>query len=107
ALDQRGGVSFSFRLAQVPASAIELALVRLDDGSTVQTFSPAIPAAGDVASVSWDGLVNGQPAPDGRYAFRIAAVASSGARSVNAAPGDLRRDAFDLRPALFPVRGKH
>jgi hypothetical protein len=107
ALDQRGGVSFSFRLGAVPASAIELTLVRLDDGSTVQTFSPAVPADGDVARVSWDGLVNGQPAPDGRYAFRLAAVAAGGQRSVNAAAGDVRRDAFDLRPALFPVRGPH
>ncbi len=107
ALDQRGGVSFSFRLGGAPASAVELTLVRLDDGTTVQTFSPAVPAAGDVAHVSWDGLVNGQPAPDGRYAFRLAAVAAGGARSVNAAAGDLQRDAFDLRPALFPVRARH
>jgi hypothetical protein len=107
ALDQRGGVSFSFRLGSVPAATIELTLVRLDDGSTVQTFSPAIPASGDVGTVSWDGLVNGQPAPDGRYAFRMAAVAAGGARSLNAAAGDLQRDAFDLRPALFPLRAKH
>ena len=107
ALDQRGGVTFQFRLGSVPATSIELSLVRLDDGSTVETFSPAIPASGEIAQVSWDGTVGGQPAPDGRYAFRIAAVSASGARSVNAANGDLQRDAFDLRPALFPVRGKH
>src|SRR4051794_15013633 len=70
ALDQRGGVTFSFRLGDVAANAIELTLVRLDDGTTVQTFSPAIPQPGEVATVSWDGMLNGQPAPDGRYAFR-------------------------------------
>jgi murein DD-endopeptidase MepM/ murein hydrolase activator NlpD len=107
ALDQRGGVGFSFRLGTVQATSIELTLVRLDDGSTVATFSPAIPASGEVGHVSWDGLVGGQSAPDGRYAFRMSAVSASGARSVNAPAGDLQRDAFDLRPALFPVRGKH
>jgi hypothetical protein len=107
ALDQRGGVSFSFRLGTVEATSIELSLVRLDDGTVVQTFTPTIPAAGEVARVTWDGTIGGQPAPDGRYAFRMAAVSASGARSANAATGDLQRDAFDLRPALFPVRGRH
>jgi murein DD-endopeptidase MepM/ murein hydrolase activator NlpD len=107
AFDERGGVSFSFRLGAVPASSITISLVRLDDGSVVQTFSPAIPASGEVAQVAWDGMAGGQDAPDGRYAFRMEAISSSGAKSVNAAAGDLQRDAFDLRPALFPVRGAH
>ena len=107
ALDHRGGVSFSFRLGSVPATSIELSLVRLDDGSTVQTFSPAIPAQGTVARVAWNGTVGDQAAPDGRYAFRMVAVSASGARAVNAPAGDLQRDAFDLRPAVFPVRGRH
>ena len=107
ALDQRGGVSFSFRTGSVAPVSLQLALVRLDDGATIQTFSPAIPAAGETATVAWNGLVDGQPAPDGRYAFRLEAVSASGAKAANAAAGDLRRDAFDLRPALFPVRGTH
>jgi murein DD-endopeptidase MepM/ murein hydrolase activator NlpD len=107
ALDQRGGVSFSFRLGAVSATSIELSLVRLDDGAIIQTFSPAIPATGEIARVSWNGMIGSQPAPDGRYAFRMAAVSASGARTVNAPTGDVRRDAFDLRPAVFPVRGKH
>jgi murein DD-endopeptidase MepM/ murein hydrolase activator NlpD len=107
ALDQRGGVSFSFRFGTVAPTTLQLTLVRLDDGATIQTFSPAIPGAGEVGTVAWNGLVDGQAAPDGRYAFRLEAVSASGAKAVNAAAGDLRRDAFDLRPALFPVRGRH
>ena len=43
----------------------------------------------------------------GRYAFRL--IASNGAAPRHRAPptDDSSRDAFDLRPALFPVRGKH
>jgi hypothetical protein len=107
AMGQRGGVTFSYRFSGVPATSIELTLVRLDDGAVIQTFSPWIPASGQVATVSWNGLVGGQQAPDGRYAFRLTALAAGGAKALNAAGGDLRRDAFDLRPALFPVRGKH
>jgi murein DD-endopeptidase MepM/ murein hydrolase activator NlpD len=107
ALDQRGGVTFAFRVGGVPATAVELSLVRLDDGSAVKTFAPWVPASGQVGTVSWDGMVDGREAPDGRYAFRLTAVAGGGAKALNAAPGDLQRDAFDLRPALFPVRGRH
>ena len=107
AIDQRGGVTFSFRLGSVPAASVAINLVRLDDGAVIQTFNPAVPATGETATVSWDGLIGDQPAPDGRYAFRMEAVASGGAKAVNAAAGDIQRDAFDLRPALFPVRGTH
>jgi murein DD-endopeptidase MepM/ murein hydrolase activator NlpD len=107
ALDQRGGASFSFRLGAVPATSIDLKLVRLDDGAVIETYTIPIPAAGDVATVSWNGMIGSQAAPDGRYAFRMVAVSSSGAQSVNAPAGDVTRDAFDLRPAVFPVRGKH
>ncbi len=107
AIDQRGGVTFSFRLGSVPAASVSVNLVRLDDGAVIQTFNPAVPTSGDVARVSWDGMIGDQPAPNGRYAFRMEAVAAGGAKAVNAAAGDIQRDAFDLRPALFPVRGRH
>jgi murein DD-endopeptidase MepM/ murein hydrolase activator NlpD len=81
--------------------------VRLDDGSAVETFSPAVPASGTTVRVGWDGLVDGKAAVAGRYAFRLTATSASGVKAVNAAPGDARRDAFDLRPALFPIMGAH
>jgi hypothetical protein len=107
AIDQRGGVSFSYRLSDVPASGVQITLVRVADGSTVKTWEPAPAALGDVGRVSWNGLAGADPAADGRYAFRMVATAATGARAQNAAGGDARRDAFDLRPAIFPVRGKH
>jgi murein DD-endopeptidase MepM/ murein hydrolase activator NlpD len=107
AIGQRGGVTFSYRLSGAPASSLQLALVRLDDGAVIQTFSPWIPSSGQVATASWNGLVDGQEAPEGRYAFRLTVLAADGAKALNAAPGDVSRDAFDLRPALFPVRGRH
>ena len=107
ALGQRGGVSFSFRVASGAATSAEVALVRIDDGTTVKTWTPAVPDDGGVAKVAWNGLIGSAAAPDGRYAFRLTATSASGARAVNAAAGDGRRDAFDLRPALFPIRGRH
>lgn len=107
AIDQRGGVSFSFRVASGAAAGAELALVRLDDGATIQTWSPPLPADGAVTTIAWNGMVGKQAAPDGRYAFRLVVSSPSGAKALNAAPGNLQRDAFDLRPALFPIKGTH
>ncbi len=107
ALGQRGGAAFSFRLASGRATAAEVALVRVDDGTTVKTWAPAVPEDGGVAKVAWNGLIGSKVAPDGRYAFRLTVTSAGGARAVNASASDSRRDAFDLRPALFPVRGRH
>jgi murein DD-endopeptidase MepM/ murein hydrolase activator NlpD len=107
AIDEAGGVVFSFRLASGEVASAQVTLVRLDDGALIQTWNPPVPPPGQVASVAWDGLVGGQPAPDGRYAFRLVAASAAGARAQNAVPGDGQRDAFDLRPALFPVLGSH
>lgn len=107
AIDQRGGVNFTYRLSGAPAVTVEITLVRIDGGAVVKTWSPQPPAAGQVGSVSWDGLGGRSPAPSARYAFRIVATAADGAAATNAPAGDSQRDAFDLRPALFPIRGKH
>jgi murein DD-endopeptidase MepM/ murein hydrolase activator NlpD len=106
ALDQAGGITFSYRFSGAPPTTVTITLVRLDTRQAVQAWSPAPPPAGQVGKVTWNGLSGGRVAPEGRYAFRlVASVGSAAARS--AAAGDSRRDAFDLRPALFPVRGRH
>src|SRR4051794_12931935 len=69
ALDQRGGVKFSFRFKNAPAS-VTVSLVSLDDAKSVKTWTPR-PVAGQVASVRWNGLVGKRAAPLGRYAFRL------------------------------------
>jgi murein DD-endopeptidase MepM/ murein hydrolase activator NlpD len=107
ALDQRGGVKFSFRFADAPPETLQVTLVRLDDDTVVKTWTPDVAAAGQKVTVSWRGLARKRPARSGRYAFRLVTSDVSGARAANAASGDVTRDAFDLRPALFPIKGKH
>jgi murein DD-endopeptidase MepM/ murein hydrolase activator NlpD len=107
AVDQRGGVKFSFRFAEMPPTSPQVTLVRLDDESVVKTWSPEVTAPNQKVTVRWRGLTRKRPARTGRYAFRIVTSDVSGARAANAASGDVTRDAFDLRPALFPIKGKH
>src|SRR3954452_15751609 len=106
ALDQAGGVKFSYRFNGPPPTAVKVTLIRIDTGDIVHTWSPAPPAAGEVGKVSWNGLSGSSAAPVGRYAFRLVASAgTAAARSASA--DDSSRDAFDLRPALFPILGRH
>ena len=106
ALDQAGGVTFSFRFSGGAPSKVTVTLVRVDSGAVVKTWSPAAPAAGEVGHVSWNGMAGRAPAASSRYAFRlVASTGTAAARSASAR--DVRRDAFDLRPALFPIRGRH
>ncbi|MEA2458551.1 MAG: hypothetical protein QOC95_1523 [Thermoleophilaceae bacterium] len=107
AIDQRGGVTFSYRVSGVPAAALQVTLIRIDDGSVVKTWTPAPPADGATGTLSWDGLSGRSAASSARYAFRLVARAADGAAASSAADGDAERDAFDLRPAVFPVRGRH
>lgn len=107
AIDQRGGVTFSYRVSRVPAATVQITLVRIDNGSVVKTWSPQPPAAGQVGTVAWDGLSGRSPAPGARYAFRLVATAADGSAANSAPAGDTQRDAFDLHPAVFPVRGRH
>jgi hypothetical protein len=106
ALDQAGGVKFSYRFSGGAPTALKVTLVSLDNGSIVRTWSPNPPAAGAVGTVRWKGLSGGTAASTGRYAFRLVASTGTAAAS-SAAADDSRRDTFDLRPALFPVRGRH
>lgn len=105
-IDQSGGVTFSYRFSGDAPSSVDVTLVRVDSGEVVHTWSPDPVPAGQVGKVSWNGLSGGSAASLGRYAFRLIASTGSAAAS-SAAAGDSSRDAFDLRPALFPVRGKH
>jgi murein DD-endopeptidase MepM/ murein hydrolase activator NlpD len=106
AIDERGGVMFSYRVSGSPPASVQITLVRVDTGDAVQTWSPGPVPDGQVGTVTWNGLVGANAAPSGRYAFRL--VASSGSAAArSAAADDPRRDAFDLRPALFPVLGQH
>src|SRR3954454_10173391 len=94
ALDQAGGVKFSYRFTGSAPTAIKVTLVRIDSGDVVRTWSPEPPVDGAVGKVSWNGMSGSAPAPMGRYAFRL--VASSGAAAARSAPADdSSRGSFD------------
>ena len=107
AIDQRGGVRFKFRFTggDVPPS-VRVSLVRLDSDKVVRTWTRE-PEDGVVEQVNWNGLVRGKVPRYGRYAFRLAATTAGGVSAANAPSGDVSRDAFDLQPAVFPVKGRH
>src|SRR3954447_4423358 len=69
ALDQAGGVTFSYRFSGGAPSSMTVALVRVDTGAVVKRWSPAAPAAGSVGRVSWNGLSGRAAAQSARYAF--------------------------------------
>jgi murein DD-endopeptidase MepM/ murein hydrolase activator NlpD len=106
ALDQSGGVTFSYRFSGGAPSKLTVTLLRVDTGRAVKTWSPPAPSADEIGHVSWNGMAGRAPAQSARYAFRLtASTGSAAARSASAR--DVKRDAFDLRPALFPIRGRH
>lgn len=99
-------VVFSYRISGL-ASAARVELVRALDGAVVQTWPSALPPAGAVQTVVWNGTIAGAPATPGRYSFRLTAAGRGGAIARSAQLGDLTRDAFDLFDHQFPLRGRH
>jgi murein DD-endopeptidase MepM/ murein hydrolase activator NlpD len=105
-LGSQRGVVFSYRLGGSTPSDLDVNLVRQSDGAVVQTWpQPAVPP-GEVRTIRWTGVSNGQLQPDGRYAFRVV-VHTGTASTSNASDSDPSRDAFDLYGHIFPVRGAH
>jgi murein DD-endopeptidase MepM/ murein hydrolase activator NlpD len=86
--------------------AVNVALVRIADGALVQGWPVAL-APGVVASVRWDGRVDGAPQPPGRYEFRVFASAPAAGAAAAALPEPLATAPFDLVDHKFPVRGRH
>jgi murein DD-endopeptidase MepM/ murein hydrolase activator NlpD len=103
----RRAVTFSFRLSGPAPAALSVELVRAVDGAVVKTWTPQAVVAGQIASVSWNGVIARTPAPLGRYSFRLTAAAADGSRATSAQTGEIQRDAFDLYDHVFPVRGRH
>jgi murein DD-endopeptidase MepM/ murein hydrolase activator NlpD len=101
----RRAVVFSYRLSA--PSTVQVQLVSAADGSVVRTWSPGPIPAGTVQSVAWSGSLGRSAANPGRYLFRLTAQGSSGAIARSSSSTDVQRDAFDLYPSEFPVRGRH
>ena len=102
----KGMVSFSYRISGPSASTVQVELVRASDGAVVKRWAPDAEADA-IERVRWNGQVGGKPARAGRYSFRLTAAGESGATARSAGTKDVRRDAFDLYPGIFPVRGPH
>ncbi|MFL5839040.1 MAG: M23 family metallopeptidase [Thermoleophilaceae bacterium] len=105
-LGSRRGVVFSYRLGGSAPADVEVNLIRQSDGAIVQTWAQPAVAPGEVRTIRWTGVTNGQVQGEGRYAFR-ATVHNGSATTSNAADDDPSRDAFDLYGHIFPVRGSH
>jgi murein DD-endopeptidase MepM/ murein hydrolase activator NlpD len=101
----RRAVVFSYR-SSAPA-AVQVQLVSAADGSVARTWSRGPVPPGAVQSVAWSGSLGRSAARPGRYLFRLTAQGSSGAIARSSSPTDVQRDAFDLYPNEFPVRGRH
>ena len=100
------GVRFSYRVAHPSAVNVTVDLLR-PDGSVAYTWYPGAVQPGQTLSVLWRGTLQGAPAPPGRYSFRLNAASASGARARSSASPSSGRDAFDLLPHIFPIRGRH
>jgi murein DD-endopeptidase MepM/ murein hydrolase activator NlpD len=103
----RYGVTFSYRVSDEAPVDVRVDLLRLNDGATVQTWTPGAVQPGQVNNLQWKGFAGELAAPEGRYAFRLSASGSHGAQAKSAQGADPQRDAFDLYQHIFPVRGRH
>jgi hypothetical protein len=105
-LGSQRGIVFSYRLSGSAPSDVDVNLVRQTDGAVVQTWTQPQVAPGELRTVRWTGVTNGQLQPEGRYAFR-AVIHRDGVAATTAASDDANRDAFDFYSHIFPVRGAH
>jgi len=102
-------VRFSYRVTHPSPVNVTIDLLR-GDGTLAFRWNPGAAQPGQVLSVVWRGTLGGPLAPPGRYSFRLNAAAPSGASARSSAAGassSSDRDAFDLIPHIFPVRGRH
>ncbi|HKN94597.1 MAG TPA: peptidoglycan DD-metalloendopeptidase family protein [Thermoleophilaceae bacterium] len=101
------GVTFSYRVSAPGAVPVEVDLVRVTDGTVVQTWQVPAVQPGVVNKITWRGVSAGALQPDGLYAWRLTATGASGATARSAQAPDSSRDSFDLHDHIFPVRGRH
>jgi hypothetical protein len=103
----RYGVTFSYRVSDQAPVNVKIDLVNLANGAVVQSWTPPPVQPGEVRNLRWKGYAGNRAAPEGRYAFRLAASDSQGAQARSAQAQDTQRDAFDLYQHIFPIRAPH
>ena len=106
-IDDAPGGDFFFGGANQPSLSLTApqaarATVELTDGNgaTVLRSWPVDVAAGGPTKASWDGRIDGRPAPNGRYRLRLA----SGSANVSVTAGEAE---FAFYDHIFPIRGRH
>ena len=87
------------------AGGASIDLLHEPDGAVVAHWDVGPIPSGTVQSISWDAMVNGQPAPEGRYEFHITQAPSS--QAVRAAASPPAAASFVYLEHVFPVRGAH
>jgi murein DD-endopeptidase MepM/ murein hydrolase activator NlpD len=97
----------TFRYVITAPAPIEVTveLVRTTDGARIQRWTPGAVAPAAEQRVDWDGTAGGVVMPEGRYEFRVFAVAAASA--AQGAEPPLVADSFRFLDHKFPVRGKH
>jgi murein DD-endopeptidase MepM/ murein hydrolase activator NlpD len=86
-------------------AGLSIDLLHQPDGALVAHWDVPAIAAGTVQSITWDALVAGQPAAEGRYEFHIAQADRGNA--VRAASPPPAAASFLYLGHMFPVRGAH
>ncbi|MGH2958606.1 MAG: M23 family metallopeptidase [Solirubrobacterales bacterium] len=99
-------VRYSLQAAGATDLTAEVNLVNTDDGTSVASWKLAAPP-GQTVSVDWNGKAEGEFAAAGRYAFSTTLSHAGSVAASQAPPIDNDRDAFDLHPFKFPIRGRH
>lgn len=100
-------VRYSVRLRGAKDAKVNIALLRASTGESVAKWTLPAPD-GETVSVDWNGELDGTAAAPGRYAFTVAInvdIASLSALKPSAVVES--RDAFDVYPYIFPIRGKY
>jgi murein DD-endopeptidase MepM/ murein hydrolase activator NlpD len=106
-LGSRGGIRFEYRVASTGPVSAQVTLTRATDGAVVQTWPAPSVAPGAIQTVTWNGIVDKMPAPEGRYLFALSVTDGAGRSAKSAGVSNPQRDAFDLYQHIFPVRGAH
>jgi murein DD-endopeptidase MepM/ murein hydrolase activator NlpD len=90
-------------------ATVTVELVRARDGAVVMRWDEGEVAPEMPRTLAWDGTAGGRLQRDGRYAFRVTAVGSDGARAVSAQAPQTAPDPAQIHflGHEFPVRGPH